>query len=123
MNKTFKRRVALLLTLAITAMATFAMFSIEIYALPKEYRPVVGATFKLKVPKYVYRNHSKRDGVKTVAELSDTAKKYAIKGKKKARFKKGTIVTCLEVHKGWIRIPSGWMKFNSKDFKKIKNRG
>lgn len=123
MNKAFKKRIAIMLTLAITLMATFAAFTIDIYAQPKGHVPTVGATYKLKNVKYVYRNPSKKDGIKTVAELSDTAKKYAIKGKKKARFKKGTVVTCLEVRKGWIRIPSGWMKYNNKDFKRIKNRG
>ncbi|MBQ0041123.1 MAG: hypothetical protein KBS56_03755 [Clostridiales bacterium] len=124
MNKNIKKRIALLLTLAITMMATFAMFSLDIYAQPHGRKPVVGATYKLKEPKYVYRNHNKKSGVKKVAELSDTAKKFVIKGKKKARFRKGTVVTCLEVHKDWIRIPSGWMKYNHKDFKRIKmNRG
>ncbi len=123
MSLSIKKRIAFIVAVALVVLATVNVFSIDVYAKAAGNKPIVGVSYKLKQPQFVYRGHSKKSGKKKIAELSDTAKKFAVKGRKDVRFKKGTVVTCLEVYKGWIRVPSGWIKFNYKDFKRIKHRG
>ena len=67
-----------------------------------------GKTYKMAKAQYVRKGPGKSYAIKKRSKLSKDAKKHAYSGSK-ARLKKGTEVTCLEVKGKWMRIPSGWI--------------
>lgn len=69
----------------------------------------VGKDYKLKKVLYVRTGPGTEYAAKKRSQLSDSAKQYAVKGIKEAKFKKGTVVTCLEKKGDWMRVPSGWI--------------
>lgn len=119
-NMRAKKTLILALVIVITTMAFLSMFTLGVYAEPHLHKPKVGVSYVLKHSKFIYRNHTKDEGIKKRRELNDATKKHTVKGIKKAKLKKGTIVTCLEIHKKWIRIPSGWIKIKEGDLKRVK---
>lgn len=68
-----------------------------------------GKNYKLKKTLYVRKGPGTNYAAKKRSSLSASAKKYAVKNIKSAKFKKGTVVTCLEKKGNWMRIPSGWV--------------
>lgn len=57
----------------------------------------------------VRKGPGKKYAIKSRSSLTKDALKNSVKGTNKARLKKGTVVTCLEVKGDWMLIPSGWI--------------
>lgn len=115
-----KKAITVAVATVIAIVTCLSMLTFDVYAEPYPHKPKVGTSYVLKHSKFIYRNHTKDEGIKKRRELNDATKKYTVKGIKKAKLKRGTIVTCLEIHKKWIRIPSGWIKIKEGDLKRVK---
>ena len=79
----------------------------------------VGKDYKLKKTLNVRKGPGTKYKIKKKSSLSKSAKKQVVKGTKYAKFKKGTVVTCLEKKGNWIRIPSGWICAKSANVKMV----
>ena len=67
-----------------------------------------GYNYRLTKALCVRKGPGKKYKIKKRSSLSASAKKYAMSGTK-AKFKKGTVVTCLQKKGDWMRVPSGWI--------------
>ena len=93
----------------------------EIHKTKSNYAHIqIGSSYKLNRDRTIYKGPSKDSGKVFRKHLKPSTKKYAIKGRKHARLKKGTVVTCLDKKKNWIRIPSGWIICHKEDLELIK---
>ena len=69
----------------------------------------VGKEYQLTEELFVRTGAGKIFPAKTVSQLTENAKLYAIAVQGKAVLNKGTVVTCLKTNGDWIQIPSGWI--------------
>lgn len=67
-----------------------------------------GNDYKLKKALNVRKGPGTNYAIKNRSQLSKDGQKHAYK-QKKAKLKKGTVVTCMKVKGKWIKIPSGWI--------------
>ena len=69
----------------------------------------VGKDYKLLAELYVRTGPGTNYKAVKRSSLSASAKKYAVTGITAAKFKKGTVVTCLKKSGDWMKVPSGWI--------------
>lgn len=79
-----------------------------------------GYNYKLNKVLTVYKGPGKEYGVVYRKDLKPSTRKHSVKKSKIAKLKKGTMVTCLQVKAGWMKIPSGWIKIGKNNVKAVK---
>lgn len=111
--------IAIMSVLLMMMLSCFCATSIS-YADSKHLEIKEGKSYKLTCEKFVFEKPTEDSEKVLRKDLKPSTMKNSVEGAKFAKLKEGTEITCLEKEKNWIRIPSGWIKYNEGDFKPIK---